>query len=387
MSSSLQGYSIASYGDMIADRRIEPYVRALEAAIEPGAVVLDIGTGTGFFAVLACRFGAKKVYAIEPDDAIVVAHKTAIDNNCADRIEFIHALSTQIDLPERVDVIISDLRGVMPLFQHHIRAIADARTRFLAPNGIQIPQQDRIWATFVTDPRYYQSKFWSPWEDAPYDCVLTANRQFVTNTWHQHRIQPEQLAVAPQLWATLDYRTIASPNAKSTLTWTIDRAATIHGIGAWFDTDLYREIGFSNAPDRPECIYGNAFFPLSAPIDLVPGDLVALTLQANLVGDDYIWSWQTQVSTEAEPTQLKINFQQSNFFGVPLVPKTLHQQSDSYIPTLNESGEIDLTILNSIAANTSLGEIAAQIHRQFPHRFATTTKALSYVVPLSQKYG
>jgi type I protein arginine methyltransferase len=387
MSNAIQGYSIFSYGEMITDLRIDPYVRALKAAVKPGSVVLDIGTGTGFFAVLACQLGAKQVYAIEPDDAIIIARQTAIDNHCADKIEFIQGLSTQIDLPEQVDVIISDLRGVIPLYQHHIHAIADARNRLLAPDGILIPQQDTIWATLVSDAKYYQAKFLSPWEDAPYGCGLSANRRFVTNTWHKHRLQPSELAVAPQIWQILDYKTIVAPNAKSTLNWQIDRATTIHGIGVWFDADLYQGIGFSNAPDKPECIYGNAFFPLSAPIDLVPGDRVALTLQANLVGDDYIWSWQTQVTAGDDPTQVKANFQQSNFFGILFSPKTLQQKSDTYIPTLNETAKIDAIALDRLLAGKSLGEIAQELTPQFPHRFATTNKALSYLTALSQKYS
>ena len=59
-------YSIADYGAMIADDvRMGAFVRALRQAIKPGAVVIDIGTGTGIFALLACRFGARRVYAIE----------------------------------------------------------------------------------------------------------------------------------------------------------------------------------------------------------------------------------------------------------------------------------------------------------------------------------
>ncbi len=292
MSNTIHGYSLSSYGDMIVDRRIDPYVQALKAAIKPGDIVLDIVTGTGFFAVLACKFGARKVYAIEPDDAIIVAKQVAIDNGCADKIEFIQGISTEIDLPERADVIISDLRGALPLFQHHISSICDARQRLLAPHGIQIPQQDTLWATLISAPEYYQSKYHSPWEDAPYSCNLSANRPFVTNTWQKHRLQPEQLLVAPQIWTTLDYTKITEPNVKSTLNWTLDRSATVHGIGAWFDANLFEEIGFSNAPGQPEYIYSNAFFPLSHPVDLEPGDRVAITLQANLVGDDYIWSWR-----------------------------------------------------------------------------------------------
>ena len=346
MSNTIHCYSLLNYGEMIVDNRIEPYVQALKAAMKTGDTVLDIGTGTGFFAVLACKFGAKKVYAIEPDDAIIVAKQVAIDNGCADKIEFIQGISTKIDLPERADVMICDLRGVLPLFQQHIHSISDARQRLLAPNGVQIPQQDRIWVTLISDPEYYKEKYQSPWEDAPYGCILSANRPFVNNNWQKHRLQPEQFLVAPQLWTILDYTKITEPNVKSTLNWTVDRSGTVHGIGVWFDANLFEGIGFSNAPGKPECIYGNAFFPLSAPVDLAPGDRVSVTLQANLVGDDYIWSWHTQVTAGDDPAQVKANFQQSSFFEVPRSPQTLHKISDNYIPTLNESAKIDATILD-----------------------------------------
>ncbi len=388
MSTSIQGYSIFGYGDMIADRyRIDPYVQALKAAIKPGAVVLDIGTGTGFFAVLACQFGARKVYAIEPDDAVIVARQVAIDNHCADKIEFIQALSTQIDLPEQVDVIISDLRGVIPLYQYHLAAIADARHRFLKPGGVQIPLQDTIWAALVCDPEYYHKKYLSPWADAPHGCILTANRQFVTNTWHRHRIEPAQLLVEPQVWTTLDYTTDLEPNVKATRTWTIDRSGTVHGIGMWFDALLAEGLGFSNAPDRPECIYGNAWMPLTEPVELEPGDRVAVTIQANPIGEDYMWSWQTQVTAPSDPQHIKADFKQSTFFGEPRSPQSLQKQSDRYVPTINESGKIALTILNSMTAGKSLGDISQDLTQQFPHRFATVAKALSHAVDLTQKYS
>jgi type I protein arginine methyltransferase len=386
MNDSIQGYSIAGYARMIVDRhRTDPYVRALKAAIKPGAVVLDIGTGTGFFAVLACQFGASKVYAIEPDGAITIAKQVAIDNHCADKIEFIQGLSSQIDLPERVDVIICDLRGVMPLYQHHLSEIADARQRHLAPGGIQIPQQDSIWATLISDADYYDREYQAFWEDA-YGCNLSANHQFLVNTWRKHRLQPEQYLASPQLWQTLDYTQPRDSNVEATLNWTIDRPGIAHGIGIWFDTLLAEGIGFSNAPDRPECIYGNGFIPLKAPVDLVAGDRVTVTIKANLVGDDYIWSWYTQVATGTDPHSLKADFQQSTFFSVPRSPKSLEQRADNYIPIVNEFAKIDPIALNLMTAGKSLGEIAHQLHQQFANRFATVTKAQSYAADLARKY-
>jgi type I protein arginine methyltransferase len=388
MSNPIRDYSLFDYGSMIADRhRTDPYVRALKAAIEPGAVVLDIGTGSGFFAVLACQFGASKVYAIEPDDAISVARQVAIDNHCADKIEFIQALSTDVDLPERVDVIICDLRGVLPLYHHHLSSIADARQRFLAPGGIQIPQQDTIWATLISDADYYTQQYLSPWEDAPYGCILTAHHQFVTNTWDKHRLQPQQYLASPQLWKTLDYTQPNESNVEETLSWTIDRSGVMHGIGIWFDTVLAEGLGFSNAPDKPECVYSNAFIPLSEPVDLAIGDRVTLTIKANMVGDDYIWSWHTQVATGEDPHALKADFQQSTFFSVPRSLKSLQKQSDNYIPVVNEFAKIDLTALDLMTAGKSLGEIAQHLHQKFPDRFTTVAKAQSYAASLARKYS
>ena len=128
-------YTISDYSGMIADTvRTEAYIRALRETITPDSVVVDIGTGTGIFALLACRLGARRIYAIEPDDAIQVAQAMAVANGCSDRIEFIQDLSTKVSLPERADVIVSDIGGVLPWFRSHILSIVDARAP--VPRGL-----------------------------------------------------------------------------------------------------------------------------------------------------------------------------------------------------------------------------------------------------------
>ncbi len=100
--SETTSYSLTSYGDMITERpRMAPYVQALRKAVEPGDVVLDIGAGTGIFSLIACQLGAGCVHAIEPDEAIQVARRSAQANGYADRIVFHQTLSTDVTLPER----------------------------------------------------------------------------------------------------------------------------------------------------------------------------------------------------------------------------------------------------------------------------------------------
>jgi|SRR5438105_12126415 len=76
--------------------RSDAYARALRECIRPNSIVLDIGTGVGIWALLACQFGARRVYAIEPNDVIQVAREIAAANGYADRIEFIQDISTRI---------------------------------------------------------------------------------------------------------------------------------------------------------------------------------------------------------------------------------------------------------------------------------------------------
>ncbi len=67
--------------------------------------------------MLACRFGARRVYAFEPSPIIELAREIAAANGLADRIEFIPKMSTESSLPEPANVVIvSDVRGILPLF-------------------------------------------------------------------------------------------------------------------------------------------------------------------------------------------------------------------------------------------------------------------------------
>lgn len=379
-------YSISSYGGMISDRvRTDTYAQALRGAVKPGSIVIDLGTGVGIFALLACKFGARKVYAIEPDDAIDVARQVADANGYAERIEFIQELSTKVTLPDRADVIISDLRGVIPWFQHHILSIVDARQRLLAPGGILIPQCDILWAAVVEAPDIY-SDYTAPWADSTYELDMQAGRAIATNTWRKCRVKPEQFLTEPRCLAKLDYIHIKSPDFSENIRLTAARPGTAHGLCVWFDAILADGLGFSNAPSAPELIYGSAFFPWSESVPLSVGDTISVAMKANLVGDDYIWRWDTRVLNQGDSGQVKANFKQSTFFGVPLSSARLRRQAASHVPVLNENGQIDRLILDLMDGRTSLGDIASSVLARYPSHFANWQDALARAGELSKSY-
>jgi len=382
-------YTISMYGFMIADNaRMDAYVEALRRAVKPDSVVVDIGAGTGIFALLAGRFGARRVYAIEPAEAIQVAREIAAANGYADRIEFIQKLSTEVTLPERADVIISDLRGLLPFLGRHISSVADARSRLLKPGGTLISQRDDVWVAIVEAEGTY-NEYLSPW--GKYEFDMTAARRIVTNTtgWKVKEDGSEILLAKPRLWATLDYSVISDPNVAGEMSFDVIRDGTAHGTLVWFDATMAEGVGFSNAPgaENPAKVYGRSFFPWSRPVELKEGDQVNVRLEARLVGGDYVYRWETTIRSSSEPRQIKARFNQSTFYGEPLSLSGLRKKSDAYVPELNLDGVMDQYILSQMGARTPLGEIAKRLAERFPDKFTRWQDALTRVGELARKYS
>lgn len=304
-------YSLHFYGQMIADApRMDAYVTALRRTVNRDSVVMDLGCGPGVFALLACKFGARRVYAVEPDNVIGLAREAAIANGFVDRMMFFEKLSTEITLPEPATIIVSDLRGVLPFYQQNIQSIIDARERLLAPGGVLVPRRDILWATVVEAPEQY-AELVNPWQKK-FDLDLSAGTRFITNNWRKTAIKPEEFLAEPVCWHTIDYEEVKSRDVRAEISWRAARNGTAHGFAVWFDSELVDNIGFSNHPSASRSIYGQGFFPFSQPVKVSEGDRIELRLAADFIRDNYVWRWDTDFINQ------KVSFKQSTFHGVPL---------------------------------------------------------------------
>jgi len=185
-------YSLRAYGDMIGDvGRFDAYARAISKAVRPDDVVAEIGCGPGVFSFLACRAGARKVYAIDSADIVHFAAELAAANGLSEKITLIQSDSRKVQLPERVNVIVSDIRGNLPLFDDAISSIEDARERFLAPGGVLIPQRDTLKLAVVDADEYYSGLI-SPWSRRVQGLELASTHSLVLNEQYGVRFESGQ---------------------------------------------------------------------------------------------------------------------------------------------------------------------------------------------------
>jgi type I protein arginine methyltransferase len=321
-------YGVHDYGRMMADRtRMRAYLDAMRAVVRPGHVVLDLGTGAGIHALYACRLGARRVYAVETNAAIELARELAVANGLADRITFIRAASTDVTLPEKADVIVSDLRGVLPLYGAHLESLADARARHLAEGGVMLPAVDHLCASVVEAPDAFD-RLMGPWLAvegslaAELSLDLSRGASIVAGGIYPDvpPLEPAQQLSPSARWASVTYGEPPSGLVSGVASGAFTRDGTAHGLALWFDAEiLAREggaIGYSNAPGT-ELVYGRGFAPFPEPVRVAAGATFSAHLFARRTEDDYLWGWTTHLTDAAGASR---TFRQSSAWQVEAWP-------------------------------------------------------------------
>ena len=382
--------SVTDYGALIADPvRMGAFTTGLKRTVTPDSVVIDLGTGTGICALIACALGARKVYAIESDDVIEVARSIAATNGYADRIEFHHAVSGDVVLPERGDVIVADMAGMLPWFHRGILSIIDARRRMLKPQGVVLPQRDVVWTAVVEAEEMY-FRHTGAWRGNQFAFDMEAARGLAVNAWSRGRCTSDQLLASPRRWCVLDYKTIDDATARGTMECVISRRGVGHGLAAGFDRVVIDGVEISNAPDRPDAVKPTlicepVFFPWLEPVPLDAGDTVNVEISGVLVRQDYVWSWKTHVRSASGDT--KAPFNQSTFLSTPLSAASLKKRTPGYVPSLTNEGRVMLMVLAAMAERQPCGEIARRVVELMPTRFTKPADALAFVSDLVAQYG
>lgn len=269
------------------DARVDSYRRAIAATVKPGDVVVDIGSGTGVLAFLACEAGAKKVYAIEGGPIIGLARQLAVDNGFGDRVEFLNQWSVDVVLPEPADVLITETIGNAGLDEGIVAWTADARRRLLRPGAVFLPQQLRLWlAPIESEDDHDQVADWAH-PDLPFN-YASAHLRAANSVWPAD-FSPEHLLGQPQLAADIDLTTVEAETTAVVGELWVDRDGTLHGLACWFDSLLCPGVTADNTPWRTGSSWAQGYLPLTEPYQVSVGDRLTWELAVSADGVDWHW--------------------------------------------------------------------------------------------------
>lgn len=216
------------------------------------AVVLDLGCGTGVWGLVALRHGARHVYAIEATGMIDWAKAVAQSNGVHDRITYLRGWSKDIELPERVDVVVSDQIGQFILEGGGIDAAADATRRFLTPGGTLIPGRIDYWVALGRSPLAdEQLRFWS---SQPLGLDFAALRKMAVGTRWYESIDRSRFVSDPVLAGTVEPAQLDRNVVRLQAVDILEEEGSANALFGWWEAELVPGITISNGPASPSRI-------------------------------------------------------------------------------------------------------------------------------------
>jgi histone-arginine methyltransferase CARM1 len=287
-------------GNMLADHvRTSTYQDAILKNAETDfrdKVVMDVGTGTGILAFFALQAGARKVYAVEASDASDTARILAENNGYGDRMHIIHGKVEDIDLPEKVDIIISEPIGFLLVHERMLESYVTARNRFLKPGGVMFPTTGAIILAPYTDESLYKEQqakiaFWGTRDFYGVDMTALlpkANKEYFSQAV-VGTFPPSALLSQDRTVHEVDFSVVNNDELQGFVipfSFSIDKTAIMHGIGGWFDLQFLgstETVVLSTAPECPTTHWYQCRMMFHSPIAVNKGQSVSgsLTFKAN----------------------------------------------------------------------------------------------------------
>jgi SAM-dependent methyltransferase len=363
----------------LADRpRVAAFRAATRAAVRPGDVVLDLACGTGILGFLACEAGAARVYAVDDGPVIDMARRFAHANGYADRITFIRELSTRATLPEPVDVVVCDQIGHLGMEAGAFEYLADARRRFLKPNGRTIPAGLTFLAAPVeSDEIRTRAEFWST---SPAGLDATAASDIAVNTGYPLFLDRAQFLSAPVAFATAVLPAAGSAPIRGEVSYRIARAGTCDGIGAWFIADLAPGVRMTNSPGDPDRINRRqVVLPIERPVAVHEGDTV--TVQIAMRPPDTV-NWRVSIAG-ADGTA---SFAHSTFRGTLMSAEDLARTHPDSRPSLTPFGRARRSVLELCDGTRRLREVQDGVYARHRDLFPAREDAAAFVAEVVTVY-
>ncbi|KAI6178930.1 hypothetical protein M3Y98_00555200 [Aphelenchoides besseyi] len=247
-------------------------------------VVMDVGAGTGILSFFAVHSGAKQVYAVEASSMAIHCQELVRSNNLSDRITVISGKVEEIELPEKVDVIVSEPMGYLLVNERMLESYVHAR-KFLNPNGRMFPTTSKLYFSLFSDEPVYQeqiqkSTFW--FNEHFYGVNLSALKsQAFTEVFKQPVIDtwPTSILCSEVTFWSYNFEKDSEEKLHEIsipFELKITRSCLMHGLAFWFDVSFIGSQAtfvLSTAPSEPLTHWYQVRCFISEPMIVHPNDV------------------------------------------------------------------------------------------------------------------
>ncbi|XP_065567454.1 protein arginine N-methyltransferase 7-like isoform X3 [Artemia franciscana] len=268
---------------MLNDKvRNQCYYNAISRKISGGCkTVLDIGCGTGVLSIFATALGAKLVYACESSQILCsVAKDTICWNKCNSSIRLFCGESFQLNIPdtvpERVDLIISEIFDGGLLGENCLEVFEDAITRFgnVSYSSLIIPYRATFYVVGVSSLKIRNENravindgaLYSNVTDAPYNLEFLNPEDFECITDELKLFQ-------------VDFRSLDSirscQNYSDNISVKCIKDGLIDAFVGWFTLELDEVETLTNSPGTESC-WEQAIFPTRKLVNIQKNDCLPL---------------------------------------------------------------------------------------------------------------
>lgn len=362
---------------MALDRvRNEAYAGAIRRCVTRDSVVLDLGAGLGIHGLLAAAAGARRVYMVEPEPVVNVAREIANAHGFGDRVVTLTRKIEEVELPEQVDMIVSVFTGDLLFSEDLLPSLFHARDKYLKPGGRMIPEAAELMLAPVAAKEFHAREL-AIWSQPHLGLDFSAARTGAANGlyWQRRGEYAMQRLADPLAIAAIDLTKAPAADCKGRADYPILQDGDCHGLLAWIRLNLDGE-WLTSDPEAPAVHWSPVMLPLDPPLPLVAGERVGVELDRPAFGE---WTWTIHAPAGRQ--------RHSTFLERPCTLEWMQALSPDYQPGLRPEGEVILLALQMMQGNLSNREIAAELVRRHPARFADAAPALAFVRKLLARYG
>ncbi|XP_037957642.1 probable histone-arginine methyltransferase CARMER [Teleopsis dalmanni] len=248
-------------------------------------IILNICTGSSILSFFAIQVGAAKVYSIETANMARYTLQLAVANKVEDKIIILTGEVNEIDLPEKVDVIISEPMGYMLYNDRMLETYLYAR-KWLKVGGKMFPTHGELHVAPFSDQSLYSelcfnANFW--YQQSFHGVNLTTLHKAGMKEYFRQPIIDTfdiEICLADSVKHLCDFlkdNDTDLHNINIPLEFNILQTNVCHGLAFWFEVEFCgssQNVRLSTSPTAPMSYWSQMRCLLPVPIFVKQGQIL-----------------------------------------------------------------------------------------------------------------